>query len=471
MRTQPPGANSTPQRKKPFPRTDAGNAEAFVALYKDDLRYDHKRNQWLIWRRHRWVEDLEERVMQMAKRAARIRLQSAENLGEEGERTKQVQWARESEARARLEATLRLARTEYPIADAGSGWDADPLLLGVPNGVVDLRTGDLRPGERSDKITLQAGVPFDPEARAPRWERFLNEVFEGDRDTIEYVQNCAGYSLTGDVSEHCVFGCCGTGANGKSTFLDTVAFVQGDYARNLPFSAFEQAGRQAIPSEIAGLVGRRFVTAIETDELARLNEARIKALTGGDRVTARFLYSEWFTFVPTAKYWLAFNHPPQVADTSTGFWRRVRIIPFPHEFGNGEADRTLSAVLRAEAVGILAWMVRGCLKWQREDLEAPERVRLATQAYREESDPLADFLAERCLLRLDVRISATCLWEEYLSWASDNYERNPLSRRAFTRALEARGLKKARLGHERTWTWLGICRTSDAPAHQVAVGA
>ena len=327
----------------------------------------------------------------MAKCAARMRLQSADNLGNEDERTKQVQWARESESRARLEATLRLARTEYPIADAGSDWDADPLLLGVRNGVVDLRTGNLRAGERSDKITLQAGVAFDPEAVAPRWERFLGEIFEGDRDRIDYVQKCVGYSLTGNVSEQCVFICFGEGANGKSTLLDAIAHVLGDYARNLPFSALEHGARQAIPSEIASLMGRRFVTAIETDESARLNEARIKALTGGDVVTARFLYGEWFTFAPTAKYWLAFNHPPQVADASRGFWRRVRMIAFPHEFTNAEADQTLSATLRAEAPGILAWIVRGCLKWQREGLNAPDSIRSATQAYREECDPACRF--------------------------------------------------------------------------------
>lgn len=458
-------------RPQTFRRTDSGNAELFAHLYKDSLRYDHKHQRWLTWREHWWVEDDIEAVGQMAKNAARARLQSSANIGDDDLRKKEADWAIGSESRARIEAVLRLARAERPLADPGLEWDSDPYLLGVANGVVELKTGHLRAGKQSDKITLHTNVRFDPRALAPRWERFLLEIFEGDRELIAYTHRATGYSITGDVREQCLFFCNGMGANGKSTFLDVLQYVLGAYACNLPFSALELKARAPIPSEIAGLVGRRFVTAIETNETTRLNEGRIKALTGCDPITARFLYGEWFTYQPSAKYWLAFNSKPQIADDSHGLWRRVRTLPFAHEFGAQEADPTLLAVLKGEAPGILAWLVRGCLKWQAEGLEAPERVKVATNAYREESDPLGDYLAERCTLASEARISAGPLYLDYRDWAQENGEGNPLSRLAFSKCLQAHGLTKRRLGHERTWTWFGICRKIDASTEQLDVGA
>lgn len=454
---------------KMFLRTDAGNAELFASLHENRVRYDHKRERWFVWWKHWWIEDSNETVVQWAKRAARLRVQCAGTLCEK-EQKKEESWALHSESRSGLEATLRLARSEAPLADEGDSWDADPFLLGVANGVVNLRTGELRSGKPADKITLHSSVAFDPKASAPRWEQFLKEIFEDDLALIDYVHRAVGYSATGDVREQCLFLCYGIGANGKTTFLDVLNYAMGDYAGNLPFTALELKARSEIPNEIAGLRGRRFVTAIETNESARLNEARIKALTGCDPITARFLFREWFTFVPTAKLWLAFNNKPQVADDSKGFWRRPRIIPFIHQFGEkGEADPTLRSTLRAEAPGILAWIVRGCLKWQAEGLEAPERVKAATEAYREESNPLADYLAEKCILHSNAQVGVGPLYLDYRDWAQVNGEGTPLSRTAFSKCLQSLGLTNRRIGHERTWTWFGICRTIDASVQQLRV--
>ncbi len=227
------------------------------------------------------------------------------------------------------------------------------------------------------------------------------------------------------------------------------------HACNLPFSAFELAARSSIPNDVATLPGRRFVTAIETDESARLNESRIKALTGSDLITARPLYREYFTFKPLAKFWLAFNHRPIVTDDSHGFWRRVHLIPFLCRF-DPQIEPTLEETLRAEAPGILAWAVRGCLEWQKHRLNPPAAVQEATQAYRDESDPLRDFLADRCILHVNARVSVATLWQAYLDWALQNAEPNALKRPEFTRRLEALGLRKDRLGHGRIWTWFGI---------------
>jgi putative DNA primase/helicase len=203
---------------------------------------------------------------------------------------------------------------------------------------------------------------------------------------------------------------------------------------------------------------------------ARLNEARIKALTGGDPITARLLHREFFTFKPKAKFWLAFNHRPTVTDDSHGFWRRVHQIPFLRQF-DPRTEPELENILKAEASGILAWAIRGCLEWQAQGLKPPATVIDATKAYREEMDPLRDFVPDRCILRPDAQISTAALWEEYLSWCVQNSEQSPLQRTAFTRRLEALGLRKVRYGHNRDWTWLGICRRLDADAQRLPTAA
>ena len=459
----PPPTSSVSEPKERlsrFHRTDAGNAELFARLFGGNLRFDHARNRWLLWGEHCWTEDPAKSVLLLAKQAARWIAQQALEIENPDERTKLYKWAIGSETRARLEATLNLAQSEPPIADTGRHWDANPFLLGVANGVVDLRTGRLRPGKRSDLITMQTDVKFDARASAPTWERFLKQVFGGDTQLIEFVQRAVGYSLTGDTSEQVLFMCYGTGANGKSTFLDALRAVFGPYAYNLPFSAFELKARSSIPNEIAALKGKRFVTAIETNESVELNEGRIKALTGSDPITARFLYQEFFTFEPTGKFWLAFNHKPRVSDDSPGFWRRIRLIPFTQRFSGNKRDSRLPDKLRAEAPGILNWAIAGALKWQAQGLKSPKVVHDASEQYCRDSDTIGEFLEDRC--HASGQVSVASMREEYLRWAEASGER-ALDRKAFSQRLEARGFTKKRVGHDRDWTWVGISLRSPEP--------
>jgi len=444
-------------------RTDAGNAELFAALFRDRLRFDHPRRRWLWYAEHWWTIDPDGGIMRLAKQVARSRLKKSATVGDDEGRKKEAEWALRSESLPRLQAMLVLAQSEEPLADDGSRWDSDPWLLGAANGVVELRTGKLRAGKPSDQITLHTHIAFDPNAQCPRFDAFLEEIFDSNTDLISYVNRAVGYCLTGDTSEQCIFCCHGEGANGKTTLLNIIRYVAGDYACNLPFSAFELMARSTIPNDVATLPGRRFVTAIETDESARLNEARIKALTGGDPITARLLYRELFTFNPAAKFWLAFNRRPIVADDSHGFWRRVHLIPFNCQFDPG-TEPDLPDKLRAEAAGILAWAVRGCLEWQKDGLKPPTSVVEATKTYREESDPLRDFVADRCILQPNAHTTVAELWSEYLDWCLQCGVQRPVERPAFTRRLEALGCGKIRYGHNRDWTWLGVCRRQDAEA-------
>lgn len=439
-----------------FACTDSGNAELMASLYGNILRYNHAMGQWLIWRCHWWAPDSDESVFRFAKETMRQRGREAWEREPFGSEWK---WTKTSESRNRLDAMIKLARGERPISDTGEGWDAHPMLLGVQNGVVDLITGKVRNGRQSDHITKHTDVQFEPSAKCPRWEKFVAEVFGNELDLIDWIQKVIGYCLTASTEEQAIFLCYGAGANGKSTFLDVIRYVLGGYAYNLPFSAFELKSRSAIPNEIAPLKGRRFVTAIETNESVELNEGRIKALTGGDPITARLLYKEFFTFEPTGKFFLAFNHKPTVADDSHGFWRRVRLIPFTQQFSGKECDLHLADKLKAEASGILNWAVAGCLKWQAEGLKAPQSVLAASQEYREQSDPLKEFLEDCCQLGPSESVGVSELKDAYKTWAEANGS-EPLNPKAFNRRLESRGHQRVRLGHNRTRLWVGIGLTS-----------
>jgi putative DNA primase/helicase len=428
----------------------------FAALYKDRLRFDHKRKRWLIWGEHHWREDEDGALRRYAKNAARQREVLARPL-EEKEHEKQRIWAFESESRSRLDATLILAQSEVLLADAGTEWDADPWLLGVPNGVVDLRAGGLRVGRQNDKITVVTKATFDAQASCPRWHRFLNEIFEGDTELIDYVWRAVGYSASGHTSEQCLFLCHGRGANGKSTLLETLRFALGEYAYNTPFSTLELQSRSSIPNDVAALAGRRLVVSSETNESSRFNEARVKALTGGDTITARLLYKEFFEFGPTAKYWLALNHVPSVKDDSHGFWRRVRLIPFLHKFEGQEQNMRLTAELQGEAPGILAWMVSGCLEWRRRGLASPQQVKSATESFRQLMDAVGEFIEDECVLDTGAEVSSADIWTSYLDYCNENREQPPLTRKEFSARLEAKGLSRARTDdRKRTRIWKGI---------------
>lgn len=420
-----------------FPLTDLGNAEYFAALYGNHLRYDHRRERWLVWSGHRWQPDADAAVYRHAATAIRRRLHDAARLDDSEARARVAKWALSSESRGRLEALIVLARTKQPIADAGDRWDTQSMLLGVPNGVIDLTTGQLRAGQRDDRITMCAGAPFISDSTCPRWEQFQSEIFAGDASLVAYVQKVMGYSLTGDTSEQILILGHGIGSNGKGTLYNTFGDVLGDYAYSMPFSTVEMQQRGAIPNDLAALDGRRYATASETNDGTRLNESRIKALTGCDPITARFLHGEFFTFRPQAKFWLAVNHKPVVRDDSFGFWRRIRLLPFTETF---PVTPGLAVALRAEYPGILAWAVRGCLAWQREGLTAPTAVLEATATFETDSDVVSEFLNEATTPDPTAEVRAAELYKHYKEWADRHGlgDRERLTATAFGRKLTER---------------------------------
>lgn len=400
-----------------FPRTDSGNAELIAQMYGSRLRYDHRRGRWLLWATHYWKPDSDGEIHRLALEAARERYRRAASIEDLADKTKESAFAIQSENKGRLEAAVSLAQNLRPIADTGEHWDDNPWLLGCPNGVVDLRTGQLRDGKPTDRITMSTGISFDPNAKCPRFERFIAEVFP-DPKLRDWIDKALGYSATADVTEQCFFDPYGSGGNGKTVLVEVVSFVLGDYAHVAPFSMFEAQYDNPIPNDLAALDHKRFVTASETKPNSRFNEARLKELAGSGRISARFLYQEPFTFQPVAKIWLSTNHRPHVEDETDGFWRKVRLIPFVVKFTDGNADRSLTNKLKAEAEGILAWLVRGAMRWRTEGLEPlPECVILATATYRQDEDPLSDFIGAKCVTDPKAAIGATTLYKAYKVWA------------------------------------------------------
>lgn len=476
--TSPPAAERGDRHAKSerspllnFPRSDAGNGEAFAFLFGDRLRYDWKRERWLRWGAHLWSPAKTGELVPLAKRAARERYAAACEADDDDER----KWSFGNESRTRLLNTLDLARGEPPIADDGEWWDADPALLGCPNGVIELATGTFRPGRQIDRITQQVATPYDPDAECPRWHQFVEEVFGGDSDLIEFVWRAVGYSLSGSIKEQAFFLLHGRGANGKSIFLATLRTVLGDYAYNASFRVVDYACRGEHDQALAQLEGRRFVTASEAAENARLNEDRLKALAGDTTITARRLYHDDAPFVNTTKLWLAVNHRPRVLDDSEGFWRRARLIPFNRRFVSAEriaadpslqldpnvlpADRDLADKLVAEAPGILAWAVAGSALWASGGLCEPACVHEAGQSWREEADPLGDFISTCCNVGPGCQAAAGDLYRAYLAWAEDAAlrERERLTQTAFGRRLAGRfDKKRATVAGRQTTAYSGV---------------
>jgi putative DNA primase/helicase len=415
--------------------TETAAAERFAATYGADLRYDHSRRQWFVYREHLWKTDRDGEVKRRAIQCARDLQAEGSSLLDSAARNKVMSFAKFCQSQPGISRVLSIAQNLEPLACTGEDWNRDPWLLGASNGVLNLKTGDISPGEREDLISLCLGVPHDPEADCPRWKRFVSEVFGGDETLVEYLQRVLGYTLTGFTTEQVWFLLFGDGANGKSTLLNVVGHVLGDYAKTVPFSMFELPQRSAVPDDVATLVDRRYVTASESIEAAKLNESRIKMLTGGDRIPARPLYGQWFEFDPHLKLFLSCNHKPKVADDSHGFWRRVHVVPFTKRFDGEHRDERLTESLEAEGSGILNWMLEGCLLWQCGGVKPPPSVLVATSEYESESNPLNDFLAERCQVGEAFTASANRLFEAYRSWAtsSDSFTTAPLTGTAFGR--------------------------------------
>jgi putative DNA primase/helicase len=436
------------------PLTDYGNGERLVQRHGESLRYVHSMRSWFVWDGVRFRRDDDGEVVRLAKDTVRAMARVAADEEDETRRKALLAHVARSEGAARLAAMIELAQSEEPVVAAADEFDAHPYLLNVRNGIIQLRTGDLLEHDRRWLQSKLAPVEYDPAASAPNWARFLERVMPDEEDRL-YLQRAVGYSLTGDVSEHVLFLLYGTGANGKSTFLETVKAALGDYAHSASADLILAKRPGTIPLEAAGLRGARLVAASETEDGQRLAEAAVKQLTGGDTITARKLYGDYFSFAPTHKLWLGTNHKPTVFGTDEAIWRRIVLIPFTVTIPKAERDRDLNERLRRELPGILNWAVEGCLEWQRYGLGQSSNIRHASATYREDSDVFGDFLEECCKTGDRIEGVSAHLYAAWKSWATDNGLKI-MSAKSFGLKLAERGFEPTKVNGQRGWRGIAI---------------
>ena len=433
-------------------RDEISLGDRFIARYGHRFRYLTTDNTWLAWDGKRWKRG-DQIAERFAQTTLRDLLSEASTITDLDERGKFLKFAAESQKSFKIDAILKIARSNLDIAVYPDQLDTNPWLLNVNNGVLDLRTGELLPHAQKLLLTKLAPVDFVPDAPCPTWERFVSSVMLDDAELIEFLQRALGYTLTADVSEQVLLFLYGSGSNGKSTMLETVFSIMGDYA--VLASPRLLTGDETHDTDSMNLMGARLAQAHEVKAGARWNESSLKRITGGDTLQYRALYSSQHTeFKPTHKVLVSGNHKPDVADLTYAFWRRMRLIPFLQKYFGPEdsgyerveperrKDPLLVEKLRAELPGILAWMVRGCLKWQAarkvdpaNGLGYPDKMRKAVEEYREEQDPIGRFLDDKCVFLKDVRVKVSTLNQAYTRWAEVNGERKTMSSKAMTQAI------------------------------------
>jgi putative DNA primase/helicase len=426
----------SPAGPEPQERTVWGSeddlAMHFTRRFGEDWRYVAQWGQWLVWTGNRWQTDqtlCAQHLIRQVCRDAALRADSprtATKLASSG-------------AMAGVE---RMARTDRRHAALAEEWDADPWRLNTPGGVVDLRTGEIHAHHREDRMTRLATAT--PRGDCPTWRRFLDTVTRGDADLQAYLARMAGYALTGSTREHALFFLHGTGSNGKSVFLNTLTGILGDYANSAPMDTFLETRSDRHPTDMAGLRGARLVTAVETDQGRRWAEAKIKALTGGDKVSARFMRQDFFEYVPQFKLVIAGNHKPAIRNVDEAMKRRLHLVPFTVTIPLERRDPDLPRKLLAEADGILAWMVAGCLEWQCTGLKPPQCVVDATEEYFEEEDTIGEFLDEECQQSPLAREAISVLYQRWRERAERRGEYLGNSR-WFSQQLINRGFARTRL--------------------------
>ena len=441
------GASVNPTQ---YRQTDAGNADLFVDMFGNDLRYVEIWRAWMVWNGARWIEASDIALTPFAKQATEHMLAWAIRIPE-GKRAKLRQHALQSQRRDRLRAMIDLAKGNPTIRAEPSLFDANPYLLGCEKVTVDLRGEEPKVyiPIRQDYISKNTGVDPDSRGNCPNWLALLNWAFDGDPATVEHLQRIAGYILTGDVSEEKLFAFFGDGANAKTTVAMTLFDMLGSYAgRARSTLLMEAQGEKGAASpDVAALHGKRLVVVSETDEQCTLAEAQVKAISSNEPIAARRLHRDPFTFVPTHKTMLMTNHRPFVKGTDDGIWRRLNIIAFEKQIDEGDRVENFRDIrLRPELRAILAWAIRGYFMWRRDGLKPSPMVKTATASYRGDMDFIAQWLAERTVADPHARISRTATYGDYECWAKA--ERAPvLGNRRFGEELHRRGYITVRGTH------------------------
>lgn len=429
--------------------SDDALALEFADLYFEKLRYVAGWGSWLLWDGERWEEDETLAVYDAVREVCRHTSVSFNN----------EKIAARIASAATIAAVERVARSDRRLAATVDQWDAEAWELNTPGGIVELSSGEIQLARADSYCTKMTAVA--PGGPCPRWVSFLDRITGANIELQRFLQRVCGYALTGSTREHSLFFLYGTGANGKSVFLNTICGILGDYSRSAPIETFVASPAERHPTDLAGLRGARLVTAVETEEGRRWAESRIKSLTGGDRISARFMRQDFFDFTPQFKLLVAGNHKPGLRTVDEAMRRRLHLIPFEITIPKIERDSELIEKLRSEWGGILKWMIEGCIEWQEMGLAPPDIVRDATDDYFETEDALGRWIDECCLIGPKYWSASRTLFQDWRNWSERNNE-PPGSQKTFTQRLESRaGISYARKGSAGTRGFAGIGLKTD----------
>ena len=442
---------------------DEENGRLFASVFRNKLLYIYETGDWLLFDQHQgWVSAPPGEADRAAKDVlANLRREAGERYKTEGGEAPSVKrmmaHVRYTSKANNLRAMIEMAKSEPRMTVRLSEFDDDPMLLGVANGVLDLRTGNLLPISPDVLVSKRCNIAYDPAGACPRFLQYLEEV-QPENEVAAFLLRFMGYCLTGDASRHVFAFFHGHGANGKSVFIELMAWLLGDYAHKIPTEMLmrHQRNPQGPSPDIVALKGRRFVYANETEEGGRLDEARIKDMTGGDTLTGRVPYGKAdIAFRPTHKLFIVGNHKPEIADTSFGMWRRVALIPFDQTIAEAKRDPRLLETLRSEGAGILNILLTSLGDCLQGGLRPPEKISAATAAYRDEQDVLGDWIAEKCDAGPGRSTQKMPLYADYVLWTGENGHR-PFSQSKLTRRLNGRGYQLA--ADKRTVTGISLKR-------------
>ncbi len=442
----------------PFTDTDLANACRLATLYGNDIRFTPERG-WLIYKQGRWVVD--DKQVQIQAHAKATAASIFDELKDAANKNDAFRHAKRSQSRSAIESMIWLARSEPGVPMPLTAFDADGWLFNVLNGTVNLRTGELQPHRREDLISNVADVTYDPSAACELWDKFVLRVIDGNKELYDYLRRLVGYLLVGNTSEQVLHFLYGLGANGKSVFCELLMRLMGDYAIAVSPDLIMLKRHGGIPNDVARLRGARLALMNETAQGARFDEAKLKDLTGGDTLTARFLHQEFFDFASTHRIVIRGNHKPSISGTDEGIWRRLRLVPFTATIPEHERDPQLLSKLLAELPGILNWAIAGCLEWQGVGLKPPAIIIDAVRAYRMESDTLGRFIDEHCEVRKLAQVKSSVFFKRYQQFSEAAGERW-ITSKELPHDMERRGFNRQHTNTGNVYIGIELAATEQA---------
>ncbi len=454
----PPDVEGTPNPDAPIIHalTDTGNGARFAEKQRHLCRFSPEVG-WLHYNGSFWETDTRNSALSLARSTVETIREDGRHL--KGDERKAIfKWWHQSQNFSRLKAMLEVAKSYPGITMPLDAFDSDPFQLCCLNGTLDLRTGKLSKHSAENLITRHVPVAFDKKATCPLWLQFLDRIMAGNTGIIDYLRRAIGYSLTGSCAEQVMFIMWGSGSNGKSVFMETIKKIWGTYALTTPTDLLlldNHGGAASGSNSIARLKGARLVLGSEIPPGARLNESRVKEMTGSDTISARFLYAEFFDFIPQFKLWVRANNRPQISGMDHGIWRRIQCIPFTVAIADQDKDKMLGEKLAAELPGIFNWAVSGCLDWQESGLCVPAEVLTATKTYHKDMDIIGEWLDDCCVIDKEAEIQSVLLYNSLQLWMKTMGEK-PWSHRAFGLNLRERGFMRVRRKEARYYQGLRL---------------